>query len=308
MSDDRGARYEEDGIVIYRASALGGCPRALTAYASGFDPAPPPPHMQRVFDEGTELEERVLEVAGIAEEVIDRQREVELCVGRVNGRLVKVRAHMDGRHVPGLGLVSSLIEVKKFRDAYWAKWKKEGLKGFPRYEWQISVEMWETDEPALFVIGHAVDGEIVEIDTHVVDEPPVSMSEIRAKIKLIEDSINGDDELPCDPIQYPCPYFYLHDEDAVERRTEVDDAVMVELAKQIHADARTIKAWEEDIAAKKAELKAQMVKAGYEGEKIVVGGWNLTHVVTAVEERVTTTRAHEKNYVLVNKSKQEKKK
>ena len=38
MSDDRPARYtQDDGTVVYRASSIGACERALLAAARGYD-------------------------------------------------------------------------------------------------------------------------------------------------------------------------------------------------------------------------------------------------------------------------------
>lgn len=297
-----GSRYVEGDQVVYRASGLGGCPRALAAWASGFEPAPPPAVMQNAFDEGTALEDRILEVAGVSDGTTDRQREIDLSVGRVGGKPVIVRAHIDGRYTGTL--IPMLVELKKFRDSNWVQWKKYGLDAFPRYQWQISAEMHELGEECMFIVGHAVDGEITEVDTRVIGEPPISLIQIREKITMIEHSISGTGvDLKCDPIQYPCPWFFLHDGDAVESRERVNDVAMSSHAQAIARDMATVTRLEKEIKREKDELKRLMVSNGYEGGKITVDGWQINHVVAWIPERQSTTKAYAKDYVTVMKEK-----
>lgn len=276
------------------------------------EPAKPPLKIQAVFDEGHELEGRVLEVAGIAHEVIDRQREVELPF-RINGRDVVVRAHMDGRHDL---LVPTIVEVKKFRDGFWAKWKKEGIAGFPRYQWQISAEMHALGEEVLFVVGHCevkrddegnvISSEIVEVDTRIIAEPPVSMAEIRAKLKVIEDHIQSGEPLPCGPVDYPCPFFFVHEDGVGESRTRVSDEEIETLASTIKRLERESKNAADALAETKRMMRDLMMAGGYAEQKIAVGDFNVTHVVSWQPERTQTVRAFEKNYVVVTKREKDK--
>src|SRR5918992_1081323 len=109
MSDDRPSVYVEGDRVVYRASAVGGCLRALVACRLGYTPLP--------FDEGSELRmnEGVLHepaiLAALEKDgwiVAGQQREVELTVG---GTIV-IRGHIDGAAGKGLDGPARVVEAK----------------------------------------------------------------------------------------------------------------------------------------------------------------------------------------------------
>ena len=68
---DRAIAYEEDGeaggLVVYRASSLGGCVGALTRARLGVTASPPPALMLERFQEGTDWEQAVID-AGLGGE------------------------------------------------------------------------------------------------------------------------------------------------------------------------------------------------------------------------------------------------
>lgn len=233
--DDRPARYVEEveggSRVIYRASSLGHCPTMLGLLRDGVTPMPAPGFMQEKFAEGHLLEPVVVGMIdmnvdtsdGVA--VKDRdgnqyairwdhsydQDEVEYEV--LDGILV--RGHTDGAGYvsaigPTVGLVGegAVIEIKCFGEAYWKKFQREGLAGFPDYQWQLSVYMLDSGRPALFVVGRkSTDGaRIEELLVEWIEAPPVSRTKIMKKLYDIENNPTPDG---CAVRKFPCGMFHV---------------------------------------------------------------------------------------------------
>lgn len=222
--DNRPIRYVEqvDGgeKVVYRASSLGACERALVAAANGYAPSPKPDWFQEVLDEGSAAESLINAMwedkSGYP--TVADQHEVELEIGEIDGRLIVVRGHIDGM-APGTS--PKLREYKKFRDSTWQKFLQRGVECNVNYPWQVSIYMHALGaEECEFVGGHAAFDEwsnnlsISEVYCHRLAQPPFSLKAIRQRVIRIERLINtGFDakEVDCQMSMYPCPYFKLHD-------------------------------------------------------------------------------------------------
>lgn len=133
--------------VVYRASSLGSCDRAVLLTALGVTPAPDPPGWQQVLDEGTIAESaiRLMWEEQKAIEVVDDQLEVQLDVGVMNDRNVIIRGHIDGRwhgdpREPGID-GGGLWESKKFRESTFPDFLRDGIEVHKNYPWQLSVYM-----------------------------------------------------------------------------------------------------------------------------------------------------------------------
>jgi hypothetical protein len=147
------------------------------------------------------------------------QVRVELKIGE---RIV-IGAHLDGIAeclIEGNAIgfeQHCVVEVKAFGDGFWKRFKKEGVKGFPGYQWQVSVQMHGTGLPLLFVVGHkGSDGKVFEILTETVLVPPIGKGMFAAKLGRIEKAVAlgdaGSSGLQCPtPFAFPCPYYPLHD-------------------------------------------------------------------------------------------------
>lgn len=232
MGDDRPPVYAEGDLVVYRASALGQCSAALLEYRRAEnEPMPHPQWLLDRFEAGNRNEPVILEK--LYDPAMGRpwrsmggaQLEVELPVGQG----IVVRGHLDdiAMRVGALNDTVTtqvgehrIIEAKKFGPAYWEKWQTQGLKGFPEYEFQLSIYMHSTGMKALFVIGLSEpDPEypddrakdiVRNIVVHEVDEPPVSMGKIKLKVARIEAQYaTGDRFDECDVRMYPCPWYHL---------------------------------------------------------------------------------------------------
>lgn len=243
-SDNRPIRYLEGDTVIYRASSIGACERALVASARRALPQPHPTWFQEVLDEGT-LNESVIsdmwdQETGIP--TVDQQREFNLLIGEIDGRDVYVRSHIDGMNGAD---PTSIREYKKFRDSTWPVFLQQGVEVGANYPWQVSVamhalcaEMDNSELPACeFVGGHYAGDDsgrtITEVSCSYIASPPIPLVAIRKKIARVERLINtGFDimETPCDGKTYPCPYWKYHDpKDELDTRILTSDQEWVEL-------------------------------------------------------------------------------
>lgn|SRR5678815_2156439 len=299
MGDDRATRYIEDGTVVYRASGIGGCPRAIVLEANGVQGRPHPQWLLDIWEEGHDWEEAILTEASLTN-LDSQQREVSLDLGVINGRRCIVRGHIDGiEHT----LIPAVVEAKKFRDANWAKWRKLGLAGFDMYAWQVSCYMHALDMEAIILIGHLLDGDppkLGDVHASVIDQPPYSLLDIRKRVKMIETAIaeDGWEEQKCTDV-YPCPWFVYHDEGSRQPREQVSDGKLEILSKDVVFKDVLARQAKKELEEAKQVLKDALVSNGLEGARITVAGLDVTHVKTWVEEFVSTTGAHERNYVTV---------
>lgn len=275
--DGRNVDVGEDGVVTYRASALGGgCTKALVMSRLGMDERPPPADMLARYQEGNLHEGAILN--RMKEEgwtIWDEQATVTLMV---SGRL-RVVGHIDGK---GAMKVSDtqmgearIVEVKTQSKDEFAKFDKDGWDGglWPSYKWQLSCYMLATGLPAVVVRKDRNSG---TIRMEWVDEPFYDLAAVRARVLSVEvlaaDGIGPEE---CGPEKiYPCPFYYLpgHDAPLATKRNGSSGGVPVprkmlagEEARKIEQIARQyeIAAANEKVAkSAKDSLRKQLVEAG----------------------------------------------
>lgn len=217
MGDNRPARYEENGVVVYRASALNMCDKMFVALANGYTPKAHPAWFQEVLDEGSMMEHEIIAMYQETRdrEVIGGQSVVELEV--TDG--VIIRGSIDGIVVGagGTGGDSPLFEAKKFRESTWGKFRRQGVEAMPWYPWQVSAYMHGLGVDECEFVGGLYDGEhIIDIEVKHLAMPPIPLIAIQKRVAKLEGIINSGkvpDQVPCTVRMYPCPMFYLHDED-----------------------------------------------------------------------------------------------
>lgn len=311
MSDNRPPRYieEDDGtgeeVVVYRASGLGGCVRALVAGASGYSPSPHPVWFQEILEEGNKYEDEILrrweEETGA--KVVDRQLQVELEVGEIEGRRVVVRGHLDGRStVP--------VDAKKIRIGQWASFLNQRVEYVASWVWQIAAYMYALEAEEFALVAGCLDGEkIVEVHTELVTNPPIPLRAIKAKIAKVEALIATEDvTVACGPRQYPCQYYYLHDVDDVEEPPQrIEDALMVEYAVKFRSVQQTMDSYTR--AMKELDREKKRISEGMRGwleangmrdlERLEIGGVEVKRVRYPRKEYVV--KAGEVDYFSVKK-------
>lgn len=202
-SDDRPEVYEENGVIVIRCSALGGCIRNLVAARMGIRAVPFNDKALMRMNEGNIHEPHILaHLQSLGWQTITTQDELELPIA--GGRII-VRGHSDGRVVhENARFGERVAEAKAMGRDVWAKWKKYGWAEFRRYAWQFSTYMHTTGLPGIFAAKNRDTG---EIDVTLWDEAPVSLTEIKARALKVAAAV----ELPdCDPVAFPCQRFFIH--------------------------------------------------------------------------------------------------
>lgn len=315
MGDDRPARYIENDRIIYRASSLGACDRAIIACARGVPAMPWPEKFQEVLDEGTRFEGAIdaMWQSETGFPTDGQQNEYELEIGESAGKTVVVRCHIDG--ISGSSEARILREYKKFRDSTWPNFLRQGVEVHENYPWQVSVMMHagEFDE-CEFVGGHVVDGELTEVHCQYLVDPPFSFNAIRKRVmrweKLIAAGMDVQD-VDCRG-DYPCAYFKVHDEKPATDPAEHVIDTSTDLGRQIAA--WTVQIHDAAARAKSAENEKRMLTNGLkdaleslgavDAKKVKVGDWQIVHVVKNMPERIT--KAHVQSYYQVKEPKETK--
>lgn len=210
---------------MFRASALGGCLRALVAARLGYDPLP--------FDEAAELrmEEGNLHEPIIVEwlerdgwTVVDQQKLVELTVADT----LVVRGHIDGVGGRGAHDPARLVEIKAMGEAPFKQWVADRFKSNERYAWQVSAYMHALGLPGLFVVKNRNSG---EVDVFKLDEAPIPLAKIKARVAQVEAIARRGDFPDCDTeYLWNCPYRFLHDQKELPGTSAVDDTEVDALA------------------------------------------------------------------------------
>lgn len=296
--DERPVRYLEaadDGSerVVYRASGLGSCERAIVATAQPHPRAPHPEWFQKVLDEGTICEPLISAMWDEVTEIptTGQQAVVELDLGMMHGRQVIVRGHIDGQ----AGVDTVAREYKKIRQSGWEDFKRKGVEVLPQYPWQTSVIMHATGWTLEFVGGlldpECKEGEykIKDVYPHFLESPPIPLKGITKRIKRLESLIHvGMDatEVNCQ-LMFPCPYWKpwpegLHEEKGEEEFEVFDDGETGKLAIDIVAELVPLKNQKKELEdhVKKLEngLRAALKQLGgnaQSADKLRIGRWRL---------------------------------
>ena len=252
MSDNRPPRYEEhDPIygdrVIYRASSLGMCDKVFVALAMGYEPKAHPQWFQDILDEGTANEQVIREMweadSGIKVRDVGKMLEIEVLDG------VWIRGSIDGWYPDATNHDHPTIwDAKKIRTSGWARYLRSGVEFQNNYPMQFSayMHMWEdmyNIAPDMEMTGghyqqddKTGEWSIVEVQSHTYDTPMVNLRAIKQLIVKRERLIaqtQAIGDVACTTKSYPCPFYYLHDEDdAQEPPTRPSDDIVTALVRQ----------------------------------------------------------------------------
>lgn len=218
MSDAAIVHSDGSGNIVYRASALGGCLRALLAARLEYEPMPTPERMQKVFNAGHDAEE--VAVAALGErgyKLIDRQMPVRL---PITGTIL-VEGHIDGHFVVG-ARPESVAEIKSQSQDEWDAYEAGRPSGLwtAKYPWQFGVYAHAARLPLDVVRINRDRPEQMVIQRW---EPLIELDKIRARVLSVEAAARkGDlDAVECSG-GWPCPYYYLHDEPELVEEVAVD--------------------------------------------------------------------------------------
>lgn len=263
MSDNRPARYVENGITYYRASSLGLCDKMFVALANDYQPLAHPEWFQEVLDEGTNAEAAINEMWEDQTELATIGSQDTLYLEVMDN--VFVVGHTDGMTTTDEVV---LREYKKFRPSTWEKFLRVGVESQPSYPWQVSVYMHAIGaEECEFVGGKYVDGKIEEVYCHRLLMPPIPLLAIKKRVAKLEGLINSGalvSNVGCQVQMYPCPMYYLHDDDEVVVLPRVDaDDILKRLARELAKVEAALKPHQQEV--KKLLEDAKILKQGVHG-------------------------------------------
>lgn len=331
--DDRPSRYEdvidtddrgERTVVVYRASSVGGCPRALVAFGLDYDPMPVPDEMQKKFDEGTNWELRLLDrIAKKGVDTRDGQHYKLTLNGDHQHRVrfpvidgVEVRAALDDvgavYEINGEDIshpTPCIVEVKFLGDDMYEDFKRKGIGFKPGYAWQVSSQMYGMEHelkvmvPVLFVCAlkkRSPSGKLIgiaELTGEWIISPPIKGAEFVTKLTRVEQAIAKQKLPDCEPM-YPCPFFYMHDEKKIER---LDDELLVSLVAQFENAKRQEKSWEAKRKAAQEGIFGFFESEGIKGGTRHVGDFKVVDVWAEMPERTVQYKASTTHYVKVEK-------
>lgn len=313
--DKRGNRYvEADGTIVYRASSLGGCPRAFVALAQGMVPMPWPEDFQEILDEGTEYEDVIRERAleKWPKHPLAFGAQVELNLKVMEG--IIVRSHVDDLafDVTADESIAYLREYKKFRKSGWQRFLDQKIEVHANYPWQVSAMMHALRADGYTVecefIGGRLDktlkdeDKITDLERFLYPDPPLPLKAIIKKIAGIELLIEqGYDpsEVPCTNL-YPCGFFKLHDEKPPEEVVELSNPEHLAAFAEWETQASVVKTAKTMLEAAEAKKKAaheKLVQLMGNAKKVSNGKVTLTRVRAEYPEKTITRAAYVTDYL-----------
>lgn len=266
-----------DDEVLYRASAVGGCPRKLWAARSGYPASPPTAKMQAIFDRGHGFEPIILKA------LQDRGWQLRNYQGEVlfqvfalpSGTIISIIGHYDCEaRYPLLGQ-----EVNPTHDKDWSEWYPCDVKGFgpdliseylshgidnlPHYQWQQSIYVIGHDSAKAFLmpIWDKDKNELLQSSLYP-RIPDITLADIESKLATIEHAYLNS-QMPECTNEYPCPYYNLHDEKAAPTDTVPPEAIIFIIARN-NADAK-IKLFQSAKDAMTEQL-LKVLPEGFSGE------------------------------------------
>lgn len=224
MPDNRPAVYTEGDTVFYRASALGGCLRALFAARSNMERMPIPSVIQAGMDEGTNLEPTILDLLRdrhgwyLTDRHPSTPPDGQYVVTLTVSDNIIVRGALDGvGRPPGEPASFGPIDVKAFTPEQCSLFHNKGFDAFPRYAWQQSVYAYgyihsHLDLTPIFYMPIFNKGTWqIEPWSLVPYKPMFTLADIARRIATVEQYFARAELPPNCPQDYACQYPYLHD-------------------------------------------------------------------------------------------------
>jgi len=264
MADCRPITYvEDDGTVVYRASAIGGCRVALIASRLGIEPAGTPDRVREAAAQGVDLEDVALgQLLLNGWELEQGQRLVEREFHLSTGTRVLVRGHVDSIGDPGDGHGPVVVEVKSRSERDFARLVSEGLSAIPEsHQWQMSAYAHAL---GLERVAYVAISRANPADLHVLLlSVPVSWADIEARVVDVEEAVLWGELPVCHGKRDTwCSYYHLHEPRPYDEAHEIAEA-----AHDYHEALIAEKAWSE----RKEALRAPLLAALGERKRVQAG-------------------------------------
>ena len=271
VRDDRPDVYPEGRYWVYRASAIGGCIRALLAARLGFNPVLPP------TQEAADILEEALEYGRAQEEVIldelradgwtieAQQTELEIRFGNVI-----IRGHLDA--VASKNGQRRGVEIKTAGKDRFQRFVRHGLgyTGDPvirKWAYQVSFYMARTGLPWVVVTQERVEQGRGALHFLWLDRPPVPVLDILRRVKKVE-QLAQDGALStttCDvEHDFFCPFRYLCVHPATPEEQDAMRAAVIDEWAEKYLRGQAL---EKQGKALKDEARAQLLELVGKGNK-----------------------------------------
>lgn len=274
--------YMDGDVMVVRASALGSCVRALSAYGRYEEVIPIKREqlLERTAQEGHLHEPTVIEY------LVEQGHDVVGSQGIITLPIVRNRIEVRG-HIDGMILGWGPVEVKTMSKSRFDDYQRHGLNKFVKYQWQVSAYMYAAanefsiisdDVKALYAVKRRDDG---LIDVKEIDHPPISFQDIRKKLVQVLQHRKAKTLPGCDissSEQFWCPFPYLHEEEVVDMDLP-DEAVLAieELAREYDM-LRLIQKEGDEAGEKKKAIGQEILKLMDGRDKADVAGFKITRV------------------------------
>lgn len=241
--------------VVYSASSLGHCTRALAAARQGLEKwtGELSEGLQATFNKGHKAEDIAAEKYESDGWSVSRQPTVRI---PVTGK-ISVVGHPD--FTLNKGTSWFVADAKRQNDKEWVKKTIQESMWWARYEWQFSVYMIGTGLHMIVIRVNDAGG----IKTNFVANPPKSRGDILRRVLEVESLARKDlKQVECDHNDYPCDYFHLlhpRKEKEVEVVGEKTDEELANLAlhyKRLEGDIKPLR----ELEKRQKELKAAIIK------------------------------------------------
>lgn len=254
--------YEDDnGSIVFRASAVGNCTKALIAAYMEFEPVQPPQWIKEKMDESGRLEDYIVELAnreisGVPHKpYTPSQRTVEHWF-EYEGVPVVIRGRIDGMDMED----PIPLEIKALGQSMWDDWKRGRFDNFPAYADQATAYWWGCSALWGGAIPHmhyaVYNKDTGELDLQKLERPPSNIVQLQDKCKhVIEEGESGELPESCDKESFICPFVYLHEDTTSEIDDEDDEA---ELFNALCHQYKEADAEEKRGKAKKDEVKKRI--------------------------------------------------
>lgn len=270
MGDNRPIAYNENGVWVIRASAIGRSARCLSAAMQGYTPLPPPEYLMKAAAAGNKYEEIVKQMLADTGdfEIVGEQDTLQVPIGPN----AIVRGHLDAWTIIHPEYGDRMLEVKSMSKRVFDKWTKGRFDAFPEYAAQLTVYMRGADKKAIYAVI-CRDDDYMEVLP--VDEPPVKWASLVRKVNLAIKHAEAGTLPECDSTSsYTCAYDFLCD-----RKKPFPDEVEsgeADVLKALAAEYDEIREAEAELKSRKALLRTDILTALNKREKVQAGTWSFS--------------------------------
>ncbi len=182
-----------DAKTFTRMSEVGKCPRALSASKLGIKPTEPPPWLATSAEEGKWHELRIIEELKADDiAVVQCQEEITLSLDTIT-----LVGHVDGI-IYDHSEIPQLLEVKSMSQFEFDRWMREGFRGFPQYDDQLTCYLKATGmQECLYIVKNRNNG-YEDRRTFGNTNLEIKMQNIITRLIQVENAVRAGELVPAE--------------------------------------------------------------------------------------------------------------